>query len=515
MSYSFSFSFTPSSPISLDVDSQGLLAELLAKDIKLRNHFRVSTSGVVYCYTQNRWAVCFQKESEFESGLYTAILTAANSRAIIVQRVIQTKAGPATAIVAPHLWIRFVSSTVAKYLLKERDTEDSVNGLIEQQLLSSPWVGFECGMDLRWDPILRDYEIEPACPDHYVVFRHKFDCPTIPQINNFENYLPTLYGAQIERLFGRDPRNANLASAYLGAVACSAHTQKMLNIEGASGIGKSVFLEIAEAMIPEKYRASIPLGQEKSSNFDFESVTRAKLITVHEAGKEKISNSETVKALITGNTTSIDRKGKSRLDIKCKANMIVISNDPLALDNKSDPKSTAARMLIIKAEGKSIRDTEMEIERYGQVIWDEEGPFLMIYLLGMWRYAACGKAAMWREWSEPAREAALETAYEAMPDLRFIKDYCEITNDKSDTISLLEFADMYKSFRNDQGRSNFEYGKDHAKATWKKFDAKRLFKTTVTYKTQRYPSHYVVVGVRWNTDNFPVSDIQDLLVTVN
>jgi phage/plasmid-associated DNA primase len=289
----------------------------------------------------------------------------------------------------------------------------------------------------------------------------------------------------------------------------------MLNIEGPSGVGKSVFVEIAEAMIPEKYRASIPLGQEKSSNFDFESVTRAKLITVHEAGKAKIANSETVKALITGNTTSIDRKGKQRLDIKCKANMIVVSNDPLALDSKSDPKSTAARILIIKAEGISIRDTDMEIHKYGQVIWDKEGSFLMIYLLGMWRWASCGKGAMWREWSEPARESALETAYEAMPDLRFIKDFCEITNDRSDTISLLEFADIYKSFRNDQGRSNFEYGKDHARETWKKFDAKRLHKTTVTYKTQRYPSNYVVTGVRWKIDNFPVSDIQDLLITVN
>ena len=194
--------------------------------------------------------------------------------------------------------------------------------------------------------------------------------------------------------------------------------------------------------------------------------------------------------------------------------MIAVSNGPIIF-GKGDPKSTAARLLILPATGSGKRDTDMEIKEYGKLIWQKENREIMVYVLGMWRWAAANKGCMWREWTEPAREASLETAYNASPDLRYIQQVVEITGNSSDSIPLLEFAERYRAHRDAQGRTTLEYGVDAAQDTWKKFglDGTRVCikRSNRTVNGVAHKNIPVVFGVRWVSSTVTPEIPEDLI----
>lgn len=186
-----------------------------------------------------------------------------------------------------------------------------------------------------WFKFNNDFSITLNSPERHIGVTH---CVPVKTIAPFGEYAPVPVPAN--SLFARfiesslpDPAVRELVQTYVGYTLCShvKHQTGHLWIGAKGSNGKSTMLNIVMAL----HEKAVAMQLDKLDGFNLSNLVGATLVVCDETPKGKI-NQQVLKSLISGGTTSIDRKFKDVLSYQNIAKFIICANHLPALTDQSD-----------------------------------------------------------------------------------------------------------------------------------------------------------------------------------
>ena len=186
-----------------------------------------------------------------------------------------------------------------------------------------------------WFTFNNDFSISLNKPDRHLGITH---CVPVTTTSPIGNYVPAPVPA--DSLFGKfiesslpDPAVRELVQTYVGYTLCShvKHQTGHLWIGPKGSNGKSTMLNIVMAL----HENAVAMQLDKLEGFNLSNLIGASLVVCDETPKCKIDQ-QVLKSLISGGTTSINRKFKDVLSYQNVAKFIICANHLPALTDQSD-----------------------------------------------------------------------------------------------------------------------------------------------------------------------------------
>lgn len=186
-----------------------------------------------------------------------------------------------------------------------------------------------------WFKFNSDFSISLTRPERHVGITH---CVPVKTTAPIGEYVPAPVPA--DSLFGKfiesslpDPAIRELVQTYVGYTLCShvKHQVGHLWIGAKGSNGKSTMLNIVSAL----HEKAVAMQLDKLEGFNLASLLGATLVACDETPKGKIDQ-QILKSLISGGTTSINRKFKDVLSYQSMAKFIICANHLPALVDQSD-----------------------------------------------------------------------------------------------------------------------------------------------------------------------------------
>jgi putative DNA primase/helicase len=186
-----------------------------------------------------------------------------------------------------------------------------------------------------WFTFNRDFSIALTKPNRAIGVVH---CVPVQTTASFGSYVPapvpadSLFGTFIESSLP-DPAVRELVQTYVGYTLCSHVKYQVGHLWiGAKGSnGKSTMLNIVMAL----HEKAVAMQLDKLEGFNLSNLLGATLVACDETPKGKIDQ-QILKSLISGGTTSINRKFKDVLSYQSVAKFIICANHLPALTDQSD-----------------------------------------------------------------------------------------------------------------------------------------------------------------------------------
>lgn len=186
-----------------------------------------------------------------------------------------------------------------------------------------------------WFTFNSNYSISFAQPQRMIGITHRVPVKTKAA---FGDYVPA--AVPVDSLFGKfiesslpDSAVRELVQTYIGYTLCShvKHQVGHLWIGAKGSNGKSTMLNIVMAL----HEKAVAMQLDKLEGFNLSSLLGATLVACDETPKGKIDQ-QILKSLISGGTTSINRKFKDVLSYQSAAKFIICANHLPALTDQSD-----------------------------------------------------------------------------------------------------------------------------------------------------------------------------------
>jgi putative DNA primase/helicase len=255
--------------------------------------------------------------------------------------------------------------------------------------------------------------------------------------------------AFLDRVLEKDAERIALLQEFMGLlITPDSSFHKFLVMEGEGANGKSVALEIVEAMVGSANASHVPL-EVFGDRFQL-TMTLNKLVNIAPEVNENIRiNEGVVKQFVGGDRMYFDKKGIEGTDAKPSARLMVATNNRPPINDKSD--GLWRRMLYLPFNV-TIPTTEQDTQLAAKLKHELAG-ILNWALEGRKRLYARGRFEM-----PKLSEAGLqEYRKESNPAGIFLREHCEFTGAGAQVHCDLLYA-TYKSWAKDNGHTPLDSG---------------------------------------------------------
>jgi putative DNA primase/helicase len=183
----------------------------------------------------------------------------------------------------------------------------------------------------------------------------------------------------------QDTSLANVLQELLGyCLTSSIKIEKAFILYGVGRNGKSVFAKVIRMLLGEESVSSVPFSQFATS-FGLESLID-KTVNISAENDVKTLNTEKIKAVISGDKMSINRKNKQHLQIALNCKLVMLTNN---LPNTNDTSFGFFRKIMIIPFNNIIPEDEVDINLFSKLECEKSG-ILNWALVGLKRLVSNG-----------------------------------------------------------------------------------------------------------------------------
>lgn len=217
--------------------------------------------------------------------------------------------------------------------------------------------------------------VDPPSPSQLATFALPFEYDPGAPRPRLERFLAEVFADATD---GDEVRRAGLLQEFLGACLfgdAPSYQQCLILWGREGGNGKSQFLEICKAIFPPDSIASLP-PQAWGERFALAQLVAKRINLVAEIPERDISSSDVFKAVVDGETLSIEDKYKDRVFSRLRAGHVFNVNK---LPRSSDVTPAFFRRILVCPFESDMRLAETTVVDLGRSIARTEGPGILAW----------------------------------------------------------------------------------------------------------------------------------------
>ncbi len=457
----------------------------------------VVTQKTIWMYqvSEMRWSeICLRSDlSDLLLSSYEDLVAAGHIQCVDPSGKIDVKVTKTLPKIATKV-VTSIECTMTARLLTPLDETET----IATKLAETEWEGWANGVDTRFCKLTRKYIVEPASPDHFIHYRHKWDWNT--PVDNTDGMAPMLSG-ELNRLFAGSPDEQTLVWTMIGATLMRYKIPRVMWIRGEPGIGKSVMIRVAELLVGRS--KSSPWEVEDEDQFGPINLIGRNLISVHETDSAKrLENQRTLKKMWEGDAMCCNVKGRDRVIASITANWMIAANFDPHVGAKGS--STLARILRLEClTNTPIRGTKNDDPHFAQKLVENEGQQIVDKAVSTF----VSKIHMWNELTARFAKELDDTRESESSFLEFANATYEWTGNPSDEVKVDCTKDSWRKWMQNASGSDRTMMVTDAKVmkTWKE----EVNKGSIVRVNRNGERYYVIQGIKEKEANpFTIQPVQ-------
>lgn len=198
-------------------------------------------------------------------------------------------------------------------------------------------------------------------PENYNTIKVPIDFDTSATCPEFIKY--------IDSITLQDTSLANVLQELLGyCLTSNTQIEKAFLLYGVGRNGKSVFAKVIRMLLGDESVSSVPFS-DFSTSFGLESLID-KAVNISAENEVKTLNTEKLKAVISGDKMSINRKNKQHLQVALGCKLIMLTNN---LPNTNDTSLGFFRKVMIIPFNNIIPEDKVDINLFNKLQLEKSG----------------------------------------------------------------------------------------------------------------------------------------------